>query len=534
MAERYVENPSLLLVPRLGYYSSDAQELIQKTRGTFRTSGICSVSDVLLILASQSVVFTTEEAMSFFRGSRRTIEDSIAVLKGGLRKNGAVYIEKGSFGFRQGQSRDFYYLTDKGLAQASVLLNGHYFNARAAGFSESKAVHTYGTGINVYQAFLAGFPFRTRREAPPKAQKYTDDDKLYTDVVIYAYPSETDRTSRIFVEEDTGSEKRDILIDKLRKYASYDLMTEKRDCILFSFIVPRACSYTYRGTKMRGLDAVVFNEKELTPLLLGMEKSETGDAYQFYTEVATEHSRMVEDFLLSVHAAGKEGGRLTRGAVTVSADFIRAYLLSSKSFQNPYVMNGINRIYQTASDENLRLFAESFAILSENNEAFLRAVAGGFQVYCAATTLSCDAMRFSLLSVDTELQGIISRTFGDGFSYERMLFPVSPNRRSPIMLRNLFSDGNGKKFCFEPACFDAGAWYRLWLVLKSGLHLTCPLILMFYDLSEADSFFSFTVVKDGSAEGVYGILYRDLVKRGRLFYPVKGDGGIEYYRADDL
>lgn len=545
MAQRYVPGSDILLLPRLGHYMNDAFEVMSHAEDSFRSNGIRQLSDVMLILAAQSTVFSTDEIMWFFHGNLRTAEYAIRSLMGDKKKKLPALLQRGSFGFKQGQARNYYYLTGAGLNRASKLLNGHYFNDRARGIARTKIVHTYGTGANIYQAFFAGFPFRTKREAPPKGQKYSDSDKLYTDVLIYACPEEPAKTVKFYVEEDTGSETRSVLIDKLRKYSHAGCMT-KKDVLLFSFFVPRIGSYPYRESKDKGLGAAIFSQKDLSLLLSGMEKTGCDDAFEFYTDIASEKSSLVEDFLLSVHAAEREGRELKRGPMAVTENFIEAYLMASKSYQNPYVISGINRVHQTMADENLRLFAESFALLSKSGEPFLRDILTGAQVYCVATTLSCDAMRFAMLLQDDKLKQIVSDTLGKGFSYQEDMISVGSGRRAEV-LRNIFrntSDGAsadkdagewlGQQAAFEPLCFDAGAWYRLWSIIRKGNPLPCPVICMFDDLSQAEDFFRYlgyyTYKKE---QPLLGLLYRDLGRSGRLFYPVYDGNGYEFFCCEE-
>ena len=533
MAERYTESPFPLLIPSLGKTCPDTPSAIERTAHTFRTNGIRHMSDVILILAAQSVIFTTEEVMSFFHGNMRSAEYAISTLKDGTESS-VPLLQSGSFGFKQGQARNYYTVTDEGLEMASERLNGHFFNERATGTSASKTIHTYGTGMNVFQAFLTGFPFRTKREAPPKGQKYTDADKLFTDVVLYFFPEEPKKMARIFVEEDTGSEARDILVDKLRKYALSDCMAEKMDCVLFSFFCPRVGSHPYREVERKGLKGVVYSEKELRPLLSGMNGAGSPDAFDFYIGSGLK-SPVLDDFLLSLNAAGQRNGELVKGPHAVTPAFLEAYIAAGKSLQNPYVISGINSVHVDMAHENLKMFAEAFSLPQNRGEPFLRAIRTGFQVYCVATPLACDAMRFAVLQNDTELQQIIGRTLGKGFSYAERLAPAVDGQRGKAMLRNIFVGTGGKKIAFEPACFDAGTWYRLWTVTRSDGVLSCPVICLFDTMEQARRFYTYLGERSYDGENkIYGLLYRDLGKPGRVFCPVVRDGVIDYFLCDLL
>lgn len=518
MPEKYTPSDNRLLIPRLGTYINDAQEFIDRTESVFRTGSVRHVADAILILASQSVVFTTEEIMSFFHGSKKTVDYAISMLK----KGRYPFIETKYFASKQGQSKKYFNLTAAGLREAERILNGHYYNIRAKGASPSKAVHTYGTGMNIYQAFFAGFPFRTKREVSPKGQKFNELNGLFTDVVIYAYPEEVGKAAKIFVEEDTGSESRNILIEKLRKYDSSGCVDGKNDVVLFSFFVPSKGGHLYKNRGSNGLDALIFNEGDLIRLSEDVRSSGFDDAFSYYDSLP-EKPQVVEDFLISVDGAKKADGGLVRGSISVTGDFIDSYLSTRKSFQNPYVTSGINGIHQKFSNDNLRMFAENFALLSGSGEHFLRLILFGCQIFCCATPLSCDAMRFALFNKDSNLQQIVKTTLGYGaeLTYDGGLYRFKKEERLSPVLRNVFMRDGLPVSAFEMSCFDAGSWYRIWYAIKGDYELSFPIVCMFYDLKQAEQFFRYLGRYDYASGKIKiaGVLYRELGRNKRLFYP---------------
>ncbi len=518
MPKKYIPSEDRFLIPRLGKYIRNAQEFIERTKSVFRTGGVRDVGDAVLILASQSVVFTTEEIMSIFRGNRMTIDYSVRTLKQGKHP----FLKVASFTAKQGQSFKYYYITAAGLKEAFKVLNGHYYNNNVNGTSPSKAVHTYGTGMNIYQAFFAGFPFRTKREAAPKGQKYTDTNGLFTDVIIYAYPEEFGKTTKIFVEEDTGGEARSILMEKLRKYDSSGYMDNKNDAILFSFLKPKISTRPYKRKGKNGLDTLIFNEDDLREIAEGMKSSGHDDAFSYYDSIF-EKSWLIEDFLVSVDGARRTARGLERGTRSVTGDFIESYLYTRKFYQNPYIATGINVSHYDLSNDNLRMFAENFALLSGKGEYFLRSILSGFQVFCCATPLSCDAMRFILLGKDIDLQQAVGAALGYGrdLTYDGRRYRFKKEDRLSPVLRNVFKRDNAPVFAFELTCFDAGSWYRLWYAVKRDYELSFPVVCAFYDLKQAEQFFRYLGRYDYDAGKIkiFGILYWELLHKGNLFYP---------------
>ena len=516
---------------------SDAKEAVAFARNVFGVY-IDKMEDLVILFASMCVYISAEE-LSFALGLSK--QRSSAYLTALCKKKGKInpVLKEVSMDEVQGQTRKFFGVTSDGHKKAMQIFNGLSLSKYKSKRSLIALIHTYGAGMNAFHVFMSGIPFRWEREVTPNiGSKYYKgvSNLLQIDAICHLWYRDKKLIRRIYFEEDTGTETRKILVQKLEKYVQYGYMQDINDIIFFSFF-KSGVSLSYSSVSemeyLHKLEKLLDEYNASDALILyNQHKSTLGDRFIFF----------LQNFLLQTGCAVMKNGELLGTDIVCDSLFVHDYIRTSSAHVNPWKLRELNERHNELCASTLRAFViefiESFALYPAYTVRMLK----GYRIYCCPTQLCADAVRYSCLSLDASLQekviSSLSGLFGD-VSYKKDLYGVVMDEKltvDKINLRDNFTferDGFNGNICVEFPCYDAGAWIRLWYFIRHKKKDPVSVLCVFNTRQQAVSFFSMlaysmehlSVQYKGSE--VYGILRGDLGRDGKIFSAVKD------YESDD-
>lgn len=516
---------------------SDAKEAVSYAENVFGLY-IGKMEDLIVLFASLCVYISAEELSFALCLSKQR---SSAYLTALSKKKGKVnpVLKVVSTDSTQGHSRKFFQVTSYGHKKAMQIFNGLSLAKYKSKRSLISLVHTYGAGMNAFHVFMANIPFRWEREVTPNiGSKYYKgvSNLLQIDAICHLWYNDRKKSRKIYFEEDTGSETRKILIQKLEKYVQYGYMQDVNDIIFFSFL-KSGVSNSYSS---------VGESEYLHKLADALSEYNAPDVYSLYMQnkstLGDNLLLFIQNFLLQTGCAYIKDGALIKTGKTCDTQFVHDYIRTLSSHVNPWKLRELNERHNELCVSTLRAFViefiESFALYPAYTVRMLK----GYRIYCCPTQLCADAVRYSCLSLDASLQekviSSLSGLFGD-VSYKKDLYGIVIDEKltvDKINLRDNFTferDGFNGNICVEFPCYDAGAWIRLWYFIRHKKKDPVSVLCVFNTRQQAVSFFSvlaysmehLSVQYKGSE--VYGILRGDLGRDGKIFSAVKD------YESDD-
>ena len=517
----------------------NVREVLAAAREVFGIH-IDKMEDLIVLFASMCVYISAEE-LSFALSLSK--QRSSAYLTSLCKKNGkaGAVLKEVSADVTQGSTRKFFQITPDGHRHAMQLFNGLSLSKYKAKRSLIALVHTYGAGMNAFHVFMSMIPFRWEREVTPNfGSKYYRgaSNLLQIDAICYLWYSDKALGRRIYFEEDTGTETRKILIQKLEKYVQYGYMQDVNDIVFFSFF-KSGVSLAY---------AQVAEMEYLRKLESAMSEYGVSDAVTLYDQhrstLSEKLTSFLQNFLLYTGCAKMRSGELVRTDLVCDPQFVHDYIKAANSHTNPWKLREINERHESLCAATLKAFMIDFIESFSLYPAYIIRMLKGYRVYLCPTQLCTDAVRYSCLFNDAYLKNkVISSLyglFGDvNYSSElcNIVFDEPKLTIDKINLRDCFSfirDGYTGKLCLEFPCYDAGAWIRLWYFSRHKKKEPVSVLCVFNDRQQALSFFETVSYSTDHLSvqykdsGIYGILRGDLGHSSKIFSAVRDYETGEY------
>lgn len=511
---------------------SDAKEAVSYAENVFGVY-IGKMEDLIVLFASMCVYISAEElSFALCLSKQRSSAYLIALCKKKGKVNPVLKVV--STDSTQGHSRKFFQVTSDGHKKAMQIFNGLSLSKYKSKRSLISLVHTYGAGMNAFHVFMANIPFRWEREVTPNiGSKYYKgvSNLLQIDAICHLWYNDKRKSRKIYFEEDTGSETRKILIQKLEKYVQYGYMQDINDIIFFSFF-KSGVSNSYSS---------VSEAEYLHNLENAMSEYAVPDVYSLYIQhkstLGDNLILFIQNFLLQTGCAVIKSGTLVQTEKICDTQFVHDYIRTLSSHVNPWKLRELNARHSELCAATLRAFVLEFIESFSLYPAYTVRMLKGYRIYCYPTTLCADAIRYSCLFQNTDLQNIIISSlhglFGD-VTYEGELHNVSISEErvtiDKICLRDHFSftrEGFSGDLCVEFPCFDAAAWIRLFYFSRHKTSKPLSVVCVFDSRQQAILFYRMISYSTEhlsvqyKKNGIYGILRGDLGKSSKIFSAVK-------------
>lgn len=501
---------------------SSLDEMYSHMARTLSFSGK-TLKDAVLVLCAYSFYLSNEELSLLYHIYPAFTHLSARAFKP-LIDNGYMVSERAaSDKDMEGTARTLYALTKQGYELANSLCQGKITSKYKTLRSRIAKSHTYYIGYNFIGLMLLGFPITWEREFVYSGFVYGQRAKaLQVDGKCVLYEKfGTKPFYTIYVEQDLGTEKNDILVGKFQNYASYGIMEDPlSSLILFSF--------SQKGVALKKSSKYTtihpYNAAKLKKLINFMDELYLDDAFDAYLAGYPDNDFLIS-FLLKVNGAveAKEGLRKTKHIITKA--FIEEFAQLIVEKRNPYQQRDYN--IQRASFSRARL-EEMIALLYghlDMDESFLIRLRRGFQIYYLPTTLIADRLKYAMPSrfndVLLSLKASLS-IFGDVSFNAELTNPLPLTKGLSLNLRNAFRTSHGD-FFIEFPCFDVGAWIRaMHFKLKYIGDKPAHLVLVFETRQQVEDFYKAsecyidTYTKHDSQ--VLCIMLYDLGKTDKIFY----------------
>lgn len=429
---------------------------------------------------------------------------------------------------REGTARVFYTITKAGYDYAHSLCHGRLTAKYKKERAKIARSHTYYIGYNLIQILLLGYAVTWQREYLLNAPYvYTKKKKiLQVDAKADLYEAFGQSPfMTVYVEQDMGSEKNDVLFGKLSGYAELSLMDNpKKSLVLFSFS-PKGVRINQNTAKQTNHP---YDVRKIEALLEYLNFMHLDDAYEAYVTGFPEHG-FIEKFLL-VTGAGKEVKNdtiLKRGSVTADRAFIEEFKALTKSLRNPYLHKEYNMQRVSFARKRLEDMVKLIYAYAGDKDPCFDRMRQGYQVFYLPTTLVANRLPFAFLSRAGEELGKLSvslkrfdaLTFVDEVSADTL----SLDKGVRIRLRNEFSYGKGSRLFVEFPALDLGAWLRI-LHFSRLYHKDVPIILVcvFETRQQLSDFYrTCNAYMDDfglSKSNILCLMFHDIGRTDRLFF----------------
>lgn len=465
-----------------------------------------SLKDVILAFAALTCYLSREELFFIYRIRSSALDRALKTLTKEKNRYLNTTIQRESHG---GATRKYYHLTTKGHKYATGLFAGNLTIKQPK--TPKKLFHSYGAGMNILQMLLAGIPCLWDKEK--ELSRYSgfmrNGDSLWTDMACLAWPKDPNR-HYIYFEEDTGTERSNVLLEKIASYSRKGYMNNPNDLIIFSSMTRSAPNLSLLEKQLifgpKRKDLLKSLEDSGSPSLQDMIRTNFSDK---------EILRLAQEFIDYVEKDNQH--------IPVTVEYLQEFISEDKFLRNPWhlaVSNTPHKKLATKTLDNLTRL-----IMNQTQEmfpAFLKMLRG-YQIYSVATPLVADVVRWAFLDHFSSCKEQIIRSGKNYFRDMKYSGPLSdyiptPNGVIPeINLRNAFTYANGCTLAVEYLCFDISAWIRIGYLISTYNHSDLPVrILCVFDDRQQAMDFSRRMAYE--REGyLFGIYRYNIGQPGRIF-----------------
>lgn len=363
-----------------------------------------SLQNSILFFAYMCQYITYEE-LSIFLGayfSGAAVRAGVSTL---IKKK---LVRKETFSEPEGQSRNAFCLTKHGINTILPLLPYSLpHNVRPRRSGRIVPLHDYYCGVNMMHLFVSPLSYLWKKEE-------VFANKLRPDIVLSMRTKEVPR--HIYIEQDMGTEDKEILLEKLNQYDALGLTTDSM--VIYSMSIKLTQPNTFSGLQ-RGF---------VKDLITVMEKCHIKSVYRLYEAYlrcnedvisaagALKHSEdflyRLEEFLVWTgvcRSMGTPASSMSRKNLNRYAnhDFtlkeVKRYLSELETSLNPYINMYINRTAATYSFHKycaiLEMLFFYISHASWGEMPYINTMLGGFPTYVVPTLLLSNYFPYMFPSV---------------------------------------------------------------------------------------------------------------------------------------
>lgn len=393
----------------------------------------------------------------------------------------------------EGRAKILYMCTPEGFRHATSVCGGKLsVNKIQKTKSHEKCNHAYLIGYNMMQMLTLNMPFVWQKEVPfyntqKGSRSYVRGD-LQVDAICDFYPDNKVRHKAIYIEQDRGTENRDIVFSKLSNYYSSMLMNPDTSVIVYSF-AKSGVSTPLNSANDKGY---VFSVKKCNALLSYMDKNNLSDLCSIEPSLFDSDDYLVSarpfvtNFMVTVGAAYFTGNGefvIKKGTTVIDTLFVKEFIKGITLRNNPYQSRIFNLEHEKLSWQRLSSLASSIIDNISSAPTYAIPLMRGFSCLFTATTLIADRIPIAMLSEDDTLRDGLAQTlrksFGDVSFISELSSPIILDEHGEyyICMRNAFSytgpKGTKGTVCVEFPSHDLGAWIRCFyfIHMKNYKHL---------------------------------------------------------------